>query len=73
MKAVKITKVNQDKLASDYGVMEDKDERLPLDYTLVTEFGQRHHFSVVSPENLIENFEQTSPELSNGYYELKEK
>lgn len=70
MKAVKITLNNRDMLAARFFVdSADYDDRLPLDYYLVTDFGNDDTFDVVTQEVLDENFVSGSY-LQNGFFEV---
>lgn len=69
MKAIIIaSKKVQDMLASRYGIL-DKDELLPIGYTLVTDFGNDETFDVITQEKFDANFVKVA-DLENGFFSI---
>lgn len=73
MKAVTITTANQDMLASRYLIESwDKDERLPIGYILIADFGNEHDFDVIMEEKFNNKFTPTG-EIENGFVSIVRK
>jgi hypothetical protein len=67
MKGILITTANIDTLVSRYNIeTEDKEDLLPLEYILVTDFGNDDWYDVVSPPIFDANFEWGDP-IDNGF------
>jgi len=72
-KAILITTSNQDKLASRYNLEKwEYDERLPLGFYLVTDFGNEDIFDVVNPTLFNETF-VVGTALENGFVDVGRK
>jgi hypothetical protein len=70
MKAIKITTTNIDMLASRYTIDKlDYEDRLPIGYILVTDFGNDDTFDVLTQENFDVAFTM-GLELANGFFEV---
>lgn len=68
MKAIKITEKNVDYLCSKFGVDTiEKEERFPLGYYAVTDFGNDETFDVITEAKFQSHFIVTEPELKNGW------
>ena len=71
MKAVLITKTNQKTLAARYFIDPiDFDDRMPLDYYLVCDFGVEEHYELVTSAELDAKFTRTGAILSNEFFEI---
>lgn len=67
MKGILITKDNIDMLAGRYNIeAEDKEDLLPLEYILVTDFGNDDWYDVLSPPVFDASFEWGDP-IGNGF------
>jgi len=79
MKAVLITKKNQNMLATRFDLEHvnkaEKDEELPIGYWLVTDFGNDDTFSLLTQEKLYEEFFVTIPDkpMKNGFISITKK
>lgn len=73
MKAILVTKNNQDTLVSKFGVdPDDKDTLVPVDYYLVGEFGDRLPPDIVSASEFGALF-TVGDKLKNGFVEITRK
>ena len=73
MKAIKITTKNRDILASRYTIeKEEYEDRLPLDFYVVTDFGNEETFDVITQEALDRVF-NVGVTLENGWLEIVRK
>lgn len=67
MKAILITTENVNMLASRYNIeTEDKEDLLPLEYILMTDFGNDDWYDVLSPPVFDANF-QWGDRIENGF------
>ena len=74
MKAVIITKNNQSFLVSRFGIEDvDSNEQLPIDYILVTDFGNDEKFDVLTKTKFNVFFESTGVKLANDFFEVKQR
>jgi hypothetical protein len=71
MKAVLITKTNQAKLASRYFLDAiDYEDKMPIGYYLVCDFGDEDVYELLTEVNLDANFTQTGAILANDFFEI---
>lgn len=67
MKGILITTTNIDTLVSRYNIeAEDKEDLLPLEYILVTDFGNDDWYDVLSPPIFDANYVWGDP-IDNGF------
>lgn len=68
VKAIEITEKNIDFLASRFGIPNlDKEDRLPIGYILVTDFGNDETFDVITKQRFGTYFNLTNEQLDNGF------
>lgn len=73
MKGILITATNIDMLVSRYNIeTEDKEDLLPLEYILVTDFGNDDWYDVVSPPVFDANYVWGDP-IDNGFKIVTQK
>lgn len=73
MKGILITATNIDMLVSRYNIeAEDKEDLLPLEYILVTDFGNDDWYDVVSPPVFDANYVWGDP-IDNGFKIITQK
>ena len=74
MKAVLITKTNVDFLASRFSIEDiDIPDRLPIDFILVTDFGNDENFDVLTKTKFNIQFDATGVKLDNDFFEVEKK
>ena len=74
MKAVLITKTNVDFLASRFSIEDiDIPDRLPIDFILVTDFGNDENFDVLTKTKFNIQFDTTGVKLDNDFFEVEKK
>lgn len=72
MKAIKVTEKNIDFLASRFNILpDDKEDRFPVGYYVVTDFGNDETFDVVSEAVFLAKFVITDPELDNDWIGIR--
>lgn len=70
MKAIRITKSTVDMLASRYNIESDElDERMPVGYILVTDFGNDDNYDLLTPEVFATKF-SWGMGIANGFTEI---
>jgi hypothetical protein len=71
MKAITITRANQDMLVSRFNLEPiDKNRQLPVGYILVTEFGNDETFDVITPSLFAKIFKKTG-DIEHGFISIE--
>jgi hypothetical protein len=74
MKAVLITTSNQKSLAARYFIDPiDFDDRMPVGYYLVCDFGVEEHYELLTEAELNAKFDKTGEILKNDFFEIVRK